>query len=125
MQIGSNLIPYVGPEEFTEIINQSQLDKASSTNTVLSRNFQFSGKYGKDLMEEVSRYALVGSAIAANNEFDIIHAHDWLTYAAGIAAKSVTGKPLVVHMHATEFDRSGENINQNVYDIERKRDGGS
>jgi glycosyltransferase involved in cell wall biosynthesis len=50
----------------------------------------------------------------------VIHAHDWLTYPAGIAAKSVSGKPLVVHMHATEFDRSGKNVNQNVYDIERK-----
>ena len=52
-------------------------------------------------------------------QFDIIHAHDWLTYYAGIAAKQVSGKPLVVHIHATEYDRSGENINRTVYDIER------
>lgn len=52
-------------------------------------------------------------------EFDVIHAHDWLTYYAGIAAKRVSGKPLVVHMHATEFDRSGEHVNQSVYNIER------
>ena len=71
-------------------------------------------------MEEVTRYALVASAIASSNDFDVIHAHDWLTYPAGIAAKKESGKPLVVHMHATEFDRSGENVNQNVYDIERK-----
>jgi len=71
-------------------------------------------------MTEVSRYALIASTIAASNEFDLIHAHDWLTYPAGIAAKKISGKPLVVHVHATEFDRSGENINQNVFDIERK-----
>jgi glycogen synthase len=71
-------------------------------------------------MQEVSRYALVAASIASTYEFDVIHAHDWLTYSAGIAAKKVSGKPLVVHMHATEFDRSGEHINQNVYDIERK-----
>lgn len=53
------------------------------------------------------------------DQFDVIHAHDWLTYYAGIAAKRVSGKPLVVHMHATEFDRSGENVNQQVYNIER------
>ena len=58
--------------------------------------------------------------MAAKNHFDVIHAHDWLTYPAGIAAKKISGKPLIVHVHATEFDRSGENINQNVYDIERK-----
>ena len=52
-------------------------------------------------------------------QFDVIHAHDWLTYFAGIAAKRVSGKPLVVHMHATEFDRSGENINSQTYAIER------
>jgi glycogen(starch) synthase len=71
-------------------------------------------------MLEVSRYALVASHIASSNEFDVIHAHDWLTYPAGIAAKKISGKPLVVHVHATEFDRSGENINPNVFDIERK-----
>lgn len=120
MEIGSNLIPYVGPEEFARMVNEKELEKTLRQDAVLSKNYEFSGKYGKDLMEEVKRYALVASAVAANSDFDIIHAHDWLTYPAGIAAKSVSGKPLVVHMHATEFDRSGENINQNVYDLERK-----
>ncbi len=119
MEIGSNLIPYVGPEEFKRITEASELESSSSEDDILSKNFEFSGKYGTDLMDEVKRYALVASAVAATSDFDVIHAHDWLTYSAGIAAKSVSGKPLVVHMHATEFDRSGENINQNVYDIER------
>ncbi len=72
-------------------------------------------------MEEVARYAVVAAQVARDLEgqFDVIHAHDWLTYYAGIAAKRVSGKPLVVHMHATEFDRSGENINTQVYAIER------
>jgi len=71
-------------------------------------------------MEEVSRYALIASAVALKEDYDIIHAHDWLTYPAGIAAKKSSGKPLVVHMHATEFDRTGENVNKIVYDIERE-----
>lgn len=120
MEIGSNLIPYVGEEDFAEMVKESQLSTDVKNNPVFSERFQFSGKYGHNLMEEVSRYALVGSAIAKENQFDLIHAHDWLTYPAGIAAKKVTGKPLVVHMHATEFDRSGENVNQSVYDIERR-----
>jgi len=120
MQIGSNLIPYVGPEEFRRIMEEKELEESLSNDSVLARRFEFSGKYGKDLMNEVKRFALVASAIAAKLDFDVIHAHDWLTYPAGIAAKAVSGKPLITHMHATEFDRSGENVNQNVYDIERK-----
>jgi glycosyltransferase involved in cell wall biosynthesis len=120
MEIGSNLIPYVSPEEFERMTRENLLDHTDVDQTVFSSKFVFSGKYGKDLMLEVSRYALVASHIASSNEFDVIHAHDWLTYPAGIAAKKISGKPLVVHVHATEFDRSGENINQNVYDIERK-----
>jgi glycosyltransferase involved in cell wall biosynthesis len=71
-------------------------------------------------MEEVSRYAMVAAEIAMTHDFDVIHAHDWLTYLAGIAAKKLTGKPLVVHIHATEFDRSGENVNTLVYDLEKR-----
>ena len=120
MEIGSNLIPYVGPEDFQQMVSENLNVRVEEGSRVFSEKFQFSGKYGHDLMEEVARYALVGAAIAANSEFDVIHAHDWLTYSAGVAAKKISGKPLVVHMHATEFDRSGENYNENVYEIERK-----
>jgi glycogen(starch) synthase len=120
MEIGSNLIPYVGPEDFQQMVSENLNVKVEEGSRVFLEKFQFSGKYGHDLMEEVARYALVGASIAANSEFDVIHAHDWLTYSAGVAAKKISGKPLVVHMHATEFDRSGENYNENVYEIERK-----
>jgi len=120
MEIGSNLIPYVGPEEFEKMLSETELDSVNKNESTISHKFRFSGKYGKDLMKEVSRYAIIAASIAAKEQFDIIHAHDWLTYLAGISAKLVSGKPLVVHMHATEFDRSGENVNQAVYDIERQ-----
>ncbi len=120
MEIGSNIIPYIAPEEFSRLMDSKEIKKLTKSSRVFSKKYHFSGKYGIDLLEEVSRYALVGSAIAATNQHDVIHAHDWLTYPAGIAAKKISGKPLVVHMHATEFDRSGENVNQSVYDIERK-----
>ncbi len=120
MEIGSNIIPYVSPEEFERILSQEELTKISLDSQVFSNRFEFSGAYGKNLLEEVSRYALVASALATGKDFDIIHAHDWLTYPAGIAAKYVSGKPLVIHVHATEFDRTGEQVNQKVYDIEKK-----
>ncbi|MBK9290453.1 MAG: glycosyltransferase family 4 protein [Bacteroidetes bacterium] len=120
MEIGSNIIPYVGPEQFETMVEEQRKVTETFRSPVFSQKFEFSGKYGTNLMEEVSRYALVGSAIATRHEFDLIHAHDWLTYPAGIAAKETTGKPLVVHMHATEFDRTGENVNTEVYAIERR-----
>jgi glycosyltransferase involved in cell wall biosynthesis len=120
MEIGSNLVPYLGPEEFEAMVTQEKLTGTTETNSVFSKQYSFSGKYGPNLMQEVSRYALVASSIATSNTFDVIHAHDWLTYPAGIAAKKISGKPLVVHVHATEFDRSGEHVNQPVYDIERQ-----
>lgn len=120
MQIGSNIIPYVSPEDFESKQVMEELERRREEKTVLGKRYEFSGKYGTNLLEEVSRYALVASAIAASRDYDLIHAHDWLTYPAGIAAKKVSGKPLVVHIHATEFDRSGERVNQQVFDIERE-----
>jgi len=76
--------------------------------------------YGLSLMQEVKRYALKAGAIAEAENCDIIHAHDWLSFLAGIEAKKATGKPLIVHVHATEFDRTGGNgVNQEVYEIEK------
>lgn len=119
IQISSAIIPYLSPEQYTKNSTIPKHESFSGTD-ISSVNFDFSGHYGKDLMKEVAKYALVASQIAEKNQFEIIHAHDWLTYPAGIIAKQVSGKPLIVHVHATEFDRSGDNINQAVYQIEQK-----
>ncbi|MEM2131096.1 MAG: glycosyltransferase family 4 protein [Candidatus Woesearchaeota archaeon] len=81
---------------------------------------QINELYGRNLLEEVNRFAEKASVIAKFEDFDIIHCHDWLTFKAGIIAKKISGKPLIVHVHATEFDRTGNNPNQAVYDIERE-----
>jgi glycosyltransferase involved in cell wall biosynthesis len=82
---------------------------------------QSPGVYGWDLMQEVLQYAAAGREIALSQSFDIIYAHDWLSFGAGIEAKRATGRPLIVHVHATEFDRcGGPNINRDVYDLEKK-----
>ncbi len=76
--------------------------------------------YGKDLFQEVYRLSEKAKIIALSDNFDIIHCHDWMTYPSGIKAKKVLGKPLVVHIHATEFDRTGGNPNQVIYNMERE-----
>jgi glycosyltransferase involved in cell wall biosynthesis len=76
--------------------------------------------YGPNLIEEVRRYARRVARIARSEAFDIIHAHDWMTFPAGIAVAAQSGKPLIVQVHSTEFDRSGEHVDQYVYDIERQ-----
>jgi glycosyltransferase involved in cell wall biosynthesis len=76
--------------------------------------------YSGDIRNVVYRYAEAASKLAQGEEFDIVHAHDWMTYPAGIAVSEMSDKPLVVHVHSTEFDRSGEHVNQIIYDIERK-----
>ena len=80
---------------------------------------EFSGRYPENLLEEINNYSIVAGVIARTYKFDIIHSHDWLTYPAGIHAKQVTGKPLVIHVHATDFDRSRGNVNPTVYNIEK------
>ncbi len=76
--------------------------------------------YSGDLIGAADRYARFVVASCAGLPFDVIHAHDWLTYPAGIAIARITGRPLVVHVHSTEFDRSGLHVNQRIYDIERR-----
>ena len=80
----------------------------------------FSGRYPDNLLEEISNYEAVAGVLAHSLAFDIIHSHDWLTYSAGVFAKQISGKPLVVHVHATDFDRSRGNVNPIVYDIEKR-----
>jgi len=105
--INSPIIAYMSSEEYDEKILSWKKSKHSSS------------IYGKNLFAEVLRYAKKAAIIAKQESHDIIHAHDWMTYKAGIEAKKVSGKPLVIHVHATEFDRTGGNgVNQFVYNTE-------
>ena len=123
IHIGTNMVPYVNPDEFETLVEEERKRQVKDFKINYGTKYKFSGKYGSNLMEEVARYAMVGGTIALQHkdEFDVIHAHDWLTYMAGIAAKELTGKPLVVHMHATSYDRGDENhIDTRVLDIETR-----
>ncbi|BAX81949.1 glycosyltransferase family 4 protein [Labilibaculum antarcticum] len=119
LEVESQLIPYNDPDEYYTFRSQDLFGKNKFFKVDNEGKLEFSGKYGTDLMEEIYKYAFVASSIAAEHDHDVIHAHDWLCYPAGIAAKEMSGKPLVIHVHATDFDRSGGNVNPKVYEIEK------
>ncbi|MEG2665856.1 MAG: glycosyltransferase family 4 protein, partial [Bacteroidales bacterium] len=120
IEIGAKLIPYSGLSQYYELEKKRSNINSISEDFYFTKRFEFSGQYRQNLMEEVEKYALVASTVASQQKFDVIHAHDWLTYKAGIAAKKISGKPLVIHVHATEFDRTGENVNTRVFEIEKQ-----
>ncbi len=76
--------------------------------------------YAGDLMSEVQRYAMLATEIGRTESFDVVHAHDWMTFPAGLAVAGMKGVPLVVQVHSTEFDRSGVHVDTRIYDIERR-----
>jgi glycogen synthase len=107
-QVDSPLSAYITSQEYDSLMEDVQGGGRHSI-------------YGQGLFEEVMRYAVKAKKIAKKEEFDVIHAHDWLSFPAGINAKKTSGKPLVVHVHATEFDRTGgSGVNEKVYKVERR-----
>lgn len=76
--------------------------------------------YGPDLIAEVIRYGQAGSLLARTTAFDLIHAHDWMTVPAALLARRISGRPLILHIHSLEYDRSGENMNREIFAIERE-----
>ncbi len=111
---------YISPGQYEKLLLEQKADVKNNVVHAPSGKLEFSGKYGISLFNEISRYGVVASEIARTEPHDVIHAHDWLTYPAGIEAKKVSGNPLIVHVHATEYDRCGENHNKKVYEIERR-----
>ncbi|MBI2656564.1 glycosyltransferase family 4 protein [Candidatus Woesearchaeota archaeon] len=103
-RIASALQPYMSSQEYKKSLGKKTSPKI----------------YGSTLFDEVYRYTLAAEKIAEEEEFDVIHCHDWMTFGAGIRAKRKKNKPLVLHVHATELDRTGgHQVNQYVYDLER------
>jgi len=121
--IGSLLQPYSTPEyyqkQFEEIIRQKRQIYYGDESTE-EQDSHGGVHYCGDMFDEIHRYACAAAQLAMQEDFDIVHAHDWMTYPAAIAVSMVSGRPLVVHVHSTEFDRSGQHVNQMIYDIERR-----
>jgi glycogen synthase len=117
--IEKRLVPVETPAHASQHGGRGAGDTAGGTET--KQDISSPGShYAGDLFGEVQRYAQLATEIARAEDFDIVHAHDWMTYPAGLAVAAARNKPLVVHVHSTEFDRSGQHVDQRIYDIERR-----
>lgn len=108
----------MSPQEYYDLRNNIYADFSRLFTNELGC-VEFSGRYPDNLLEEINNYSIVAGVIARTYQYDVIHSHDWLTYPAGLHAKKISGKPLVIHVHATDFDRSRGSVNPTVYAIEK------
>lgn len=108
-RLDSPLLPYQTAQDYAEVFAQRQGRAQTPERPV----------YGSDLFAEVERFTALAARIAAEEPHDVIDAHDWITFGAGLAARAVSGRPLVAHIHATEYDRTGGPGNPVIYDRER------
>lgn len=116
--VNSRVGGYMNPQDYYDLRDHIYADfNYLHTNDLGC--IEFSGRYPDNLQEEINNYSIVAGVVARQQQYDIIHSHDWLTYPAGIHAKQISGKPLVIHVHATDFDRSRGNVNPTVYSIEK------
>jgi glycosyltransferase involved in cell wall biosynthesis len=114
-----NRLPdYESPEEYYHFRDNIYADFSYMHTNDLGC-MEFAGGYPQNLHEEINNFSIIAGVVARSEQFDIIHAHDWLTYPAGVHAKMVSGKPLCIHVHATDFDRSRGKVNPTVYSIEK------
>jgi glycosyltransferase involved in cell wall biosynthesis len=117
-EVDALLRPYLSPLEYERVrVEYERRDSRAGGRS--ASILDMSGEYGSTLMAEIARYSEVAEALARRESFEVIHVHDWMTFPAGIRAQCVSGKPLVAHVHSLEFDRSGENINADVYRLEK------
>ncbi len=111
-EFSSPLRPYINEGQYQALL-------ARYCSTDFRSKLAMSGDYGPNLLAEVWRYGRAADSIVKGEKFDIIHGHDWTSVIASVRAKRISGRPLIYHAHALEYDRSGENINRAVYDMEK------
>ncbi|MCR9253391.1 MAG: glycosyltransferase family 4 protein [bacterium] len=127
-EIGSKLMPYLSVKDFrksAKTIKKTETKKSvipTSTEAEISllKKIQLTGEYNKDIMAEMTKYAVMSTTILKDRNFDVIHAHDWMSFKAGLIAKKILKIPLIVHIHSTEWDRNGAFVNPEVEKIEKE-----
>ena len=124
--IGSPNFIFAGTERKTTVIEVNSAiapyhSGDSQVKSVVGYHVDGTPKYAtRSMLDEVRLFALEAAVIARREQFDIIHAHDWTSYLAGVAAKQVSGKPLILHVHATSFDQAASNnVDPSIFRIEQ------
>ncbi|RLE38469.1 glycosyltransferase family 1 protein [Candidatus Woesearchaeota archaeon] len=118
-KVNTILTPYMTSKSYKDSHKKIyEIDK-KEVSVEFDKNPNYDFIYGKDLFSEVHRYTKAVEELVRSEEFDIIHAHDWMTYKAGLVIRKVSGKPLVIHIHSTEYDRTADHPNQRIEEIER------
>jgi glycosyltransferase involved in cell wall biosynthesis len=109
----------LSPDEIESLLpNELFPDGDRRRSAIFSPSFK--GGYGGDLFKEIELFARNVLRLVGHRRFDVIHAHDWITFPAGIALAQASQKPLVVHVHSLEADRAGASGNPRIRAIESK-----
>lgn len=117
-----HLDPYASDESQTygeRRLKPKEMIEFSKTTQDQLDLFKSGEMYGDDLGTKVVEYSKVCAKLAMLSDFDVVHAHDWITFLAGVEVKKATGKPLVIHVHASQYDRAGADARGWIYDIEK------
>ncbi|MEM8894235.1 MAG: glycosyltransferase family 4 protein [Bacteroidota bacterium] len=122
LRIGTKLMPYMTTEEFEEVARETikKPVRKEVAEEVVLKKFNLKGGYGPDLFQEIAKYALAVTNVCKDKNYDIIHAHDWMTFEAAVMTKAASNAKLVLHVHSTEFDRSAYRIDPAVFELEQK-----
>jgi glycosyltransferase involved in cell wall biosynthesis len=121
LPVDSPLRPYTSAETYARRLREAVASGSPSVQPAPhgAADFEFRGGYGQTLTEEVERYAHCLRELVGSQAFDLIHAHDWMTFPAGLLLKEHCGKPLVCHVHACEYDRAAERVDPGICAIEQ------
>ena len=118
--VDSPLRPYQTRASYADMLRRLRRgERRPGPRDPRARAVPLEGGYGPNLADEVERYARAVAEIACEEEFEVIHAHDWMTFPAGLLARRVSGRPLVCHVHASEWDRSGPDADAGICSIEQ------
>lgn len=122
VEIGQYLLPYLPPQTFT-IAKEKQKIFTTYEDTGESeilRQIKLTGEYEGNLQAELFKYALLAVQLAKEENYDVVHAHDWVTFKAGMMVKEMAEVPFVAHLHSTEFDRNGVHAQDFIIREEQK-----
>ena len=125
-EIGTQLLPYLSVEDFKPQVEKVVKEvETFETKTIqkevkLLKRIKLTGEYNKALLAETTKYAIMSSTVIEPGDYDVIHAHDWMSFKAGLLARETLNIPLILHVHSTEFDRNGAFVNPEIEKQERE-----